>query len=400
MAAHTVPVSPFRSLGIDLHAIVLEQLSAPVLPRHRATAVHSDICERRGILTSGRSPIFSLQLIAVPAESAGASSGVADDESFTLLSGTNKSIRVWSTSTWQCVRVLQGHRDAVVSMISFTLPLLAPPPALVTKPSLYLASGSIDTTIIIRRTNDWTPLAVLTGHTKTVWCMAVYHHLLVSGCGEGSIRIWNSQSNWRCDSVEKDAHADTVRALVTVGDFLVSGSWDGNIKVWRFVPVEVDEEEAIVESVLMNETGIGTGQAVFSAAPADFAPVAAVHIPVAMALPVLTVATGIDADGEEDEGNTEDHDEEESDEENESDIDDIAGLAMAIPVNFDEEEEEDAEFEAGDDDEQGHEIENLPMAIPIESDDEEQFDDSEGTNHLIKPLFLDLNDYFDISFSC
>jgi WD40 repeat protein len=75
--------------------------------------------------------------------------------------------------TAECIKVLEGHTDAVycVKMLS----------------NNRLASGSVDKTIKIWNLNDDSCVKTLNGHTKRIFSLCFFEdeNILISGAGEG-----------------------------------------------------------------------------------------------------------------------------------------------------------------------------------------------------------------------
>jgi WD40 repeat protein len=93
--------------------------------------------------------------------------------------GEDRSIRIWDTSSGDCVQVLAGH-PWLVSALAF-----APSGA-------FLFSGSWDRTIKVWQIRTGDVLDTLTGHTDSVTCLAISAdgHQLFSGSRDRSIKIW------------------------------------------------------------------------------------------------------------------------------------------------------------------------------------------------------------------
>jgi len=72
----------------------------------------------------------------------------------------------------------------------------------------------------------------LIGHTRAVCALAVCGDDVLSGSGDGSIRVWSSTNNWECYKVLK-GHTNSVVALKVYQDKLLSASPDKTICVWE-----------------------------------------------------------------------------------------------------------------------------------------------------------------------
>jgi len=64
----------------------------------------------------------------------------------------------------------------------------------------FVASGSEDNKVYIYHVRRESPIAVLSGHTRTVSCVSwnpVYHQVLASGSDDGTVRIWGPAEKFR-----------------------------------------------------------------------------------------------------------------------------------------------------------------------------------------------------------
>jgi len=106
--------------------------------------------------------------------------------------GRDHTVRVWDLATFQH-RVFQGHTDQVVSVAFLHEGLLA--------------SGSWDTTIKVWQPLEVesTPLHTLVGHTGWVWCLTPLHGgKLASGSTDQTVRVWDLRTQ-NCLFVFKEA---------------------------------------------------------------------------------------------------------------------------------------------------------------------------------------------------
>lgn len=72
---------------------------------------------------------------------------------------------------------------------------------------------------------------VLEGHTEAVLALAVTRDRLVSGSYDATLRFWDL-SSFRCTR-KCEGHEDAVRVVaVAAGGAVLSGSYDGSIGVW------------------------------------------------------------------------------------------------------------------------------------------------------------------------
>lgn len=96
----------------------------------------------------------------------------------------------------------------------------------------YLISGSDDTTIKVWRTSTGECLRTLTGHSEGIRALVFDHQKLITGGLDTTIRVWNYHSG-ECLSVYRGGHSKAVLSLDFLGKTIVSGSADLTVKVWH-----------------------------------------------------------------------------------------------------------------------------------------------------------------------
>jgi WD40 repeat protein len=136
-----------------------------------------------------------------------------------LASGSSdKTIRLWNTTTGVCEATLEGHTGTITALAALT--------------DGRLASGSYDCTIRLWNPASGVCEATLEEHTSRVTALAVLADgRLASGSEDRMIRLW-SPVRGSCEET-LTGHKDAVRALAVLADErLASGSWDGTIKLW------------------------------------------------------------------------------------------------------------------------------------------------------------------------
>ena len=88
-----------------------------------------------------------------------------------------------------------------------------------------------DKTIRVWDLNTLECVKVLEGHSEAVLALAVGNGNLISGSYDTTVRFWDLQ-NFRC--IRKcDGHTDAVRVLTADGQHVFSGAYDGSIGVWK-----------------------------------------------------------------------------------------------------------------------------------------------------------------------
>ena len=131
---------------------------------------------------------------------------------------SQNSTTVWCTSTWECVRTLEGHTDWVYC-VAWTH-------------CGRLVSGSSDRTVRVWDVDEGMCTAVLEGHTGCLHGLAVSHTSIFSGSGDSTIRLWDLHALSHTHTLT--GHTDEVNRLALTTDQrrLVSCSSDRTVKVW------------------------------------------------------------------------------------------------------------------------------------------------------------------------
>ena len=71
----------------------------------------------------------------------------------------------------------------------------------------------------------------LLGHTKEVHSCQVSSNKIISGSGDGTIKLWDSNSNMNTGTLQE--HTGSVMTVQYDNDFrIMSGSYDKTVKVW------------------------------------------------------------------------------------------------------------------------------------------------------------------------
>jgi len=151
----------------------------------------------------------------------------SSDGEYLISGSSDKTVKIWSTKTYECTKTLIGHTNSVycVAVLSEKL----------------VASGSEDNTLILwnTKTNDDDALiATLKGHTRSVYSVVfISEKLLVSSSHDQTLKIWNIETKscvltltghtyWinSCVVLSNDPINSTIR--------IMSGAGNGIIKIW------------------------------------------------------------------------------------------------------------------------------------------------------------------------
>ncbi|KAL5158447.1 Zinc finger CCCH domain-containing protein 48 [Glycine soja] len=178
-----------------------------------------------------------------------------------LYSGsTDGTVRIWDCHTGQCAKVINlgaevtslisegswifvGLQNAVKAwniqtMSEFTLDGPKGRVRAMTVGNNTLFVGAEDGVIFAWRGSSkadspFELVALLTGHTKAVVCLAVGCKMLYSGSMDQSIKVWDMDT-LQCTMTLND-HTDVVTSLICWDQYLLSSSSDRTIKVWACI---------------------------------------------------------------------------------------------------------------------------------------------------------------------
>ncbi|KAI4354965.1 hypothetical protein L6164_003784 [Bauhinia variegata] len=149
----------------------------------------------------------------------GAEVGCLISEGPWVFVGLPNAVKAWNIQT-AAEFVLNGPRGQVYAMIVANNTLFA---------------GAQDGIISAWRGSSGTDcpfelVASLSGHTRSVVCLAVGDKMLFSGSMDHSIKVWNVDT-LQC-TMTLNGHTDVVTSLICWDQFLLSCSLDCTVKVW------------------------------------------------------------------------------------------------------------------------------------------------------------------------
>ncbi|MFH1115868.1 MAG: protein kinase [Pseudomonadota bacterium] len=139
-----------------------------------------------------------------------------------LTAQADHTVRMWSTRTGECVKVLTGHTNLVASL----------------KMSLNgreVVSGSDDRTVRVWDLNSGRNTLVLKGHTESVSCVAYSHDgsQVLSGSWDKTIRLWSLPGGDLLKTVK--GHEDNITSVQFVNNsrHIVSAGFSGTVRMWE-----------------------------------------------------------------------------------------------------------------------------------------------------------------------
>ena len=134
----------------------------------------------------------------------------------------DKTVKIWNTSSGDCVNTLKGHSGSVWS-VAFS------------HNGTQVASGSDDETVKIWNTSSGDCVKTLKGHSGWVRSVAFSYDgtQVASGSRDKTVKIWNTNSG-DCVNTLK-GHSDWVRSVAFShdGTQVASASDDETVKIWN-----------------------------------------------------------------------------------------------------------------------------------------------------------------------
>ncbi len=131
------------------------------------------------------------------------------------------TLKMWSTKTGDCLKILKGHTNLVTS-VRFS------------SNGREAVSGGDDRSVRLWDLHSGKNLLALRGHLESVSSVAYSHdgNVVISGSWDNTIRVWRL-SDGSCVKILK-GHDDKVTAVDCLkgGNHIVSAGFDGVVKMW------------------------------------------------------------------------------------------------------------------------------------------------------------------------
>eukprot|EP00944_MAST-04C_sp_MAST-4C-sp1_P002753 g2753.t1 len=131
----------------------------------------------------------------------------------TIISGSYKTIKLWTFRTGRCIGTLKGHSGWISALAVHEDTII---------------SGSWDKTIKLW-TLEGECVRTLEGHLGAVNALAGHKDTIISGSGDHTIKLWTPQGE--CIRT-LEGHSNRISALALHKDTIISSSWDKTIKIW------------------------------------------------------------------------------------------------------------------------------------------------------------------------
>ncbi|KAG0324432.1 hypothetical protein BGZ99_001814 [Dissophora globulifera] len=138
----------------------------------------------------------------------------------------DRTVKIWNISTGERIRTLVGHR-AAVNAVQFSPEASTSP---ISGSPRVVVSASGDKTIKIWSFETGECLRTLEGHSRGIACIQFEGNVIVSGSSDRSIKIWDIARGECVKTLV--GHEGLVRTLQFSGSRIISGGYDETLKIW------------------------------------------------------------------------------------------------------------------------------------------------------------------------
>jgi dynein assembly factor with WDR repeat domains 1 len=153
------------------------------------------------------------------------------DGKICVTASTDRTIRIWDTSSGICMDVLKGHSDEVLDLT-------------ITTDARLIASASADASARVYDLNTGKSIAVLTGHAGEVSRVVFSPNgkRVLTSSSDKSLKIWDVQTGVCLQTLE--GHQDEIFSCMFNywGDRIISASKDNTCKVWASEEAETPDQ--------------------------------------------------------------------------------------------------------------------------------------------------------------
>ncbi|XP_052106696.1 F-box/WD repeat-containing protein 7-like [Mytilus californianus] len=140
--------------------------------------------------------------------------GVSDHD-YIISAGSDRTVRVWSSSERKLLRMFHAHTDEIECMHCCGHMIL---------------TCSWDKLMVLYHVENDNPIQVFEGHSEAVSCCQFDEYKVVSGSADSDLRIWETSSGY-CTHV-LEGHTGEVYCLVYNKHVIASGASDSTIRIW------------------------------------------------------------------------------------------------------------------------------------------------------------------------
>jgi len=139
-------------------------------------------------------------------------------EKHVVSGSSDKKLKLWDTTTGQCIQTFKGHKDDVNAVAKLS--------------EKHVVSGSSDKTLKLWDTTTGQCIQTLKGHRGWVSAVAkLSEKHIVSGSHDSTLKLWDTTTGQCLRTLE--GHEWCVTAVAKLSEKqVVSCSWDETLKLW------------------------------------------------------------------------------------------------------------------------------------------------------------------------